>query len=61
MQKMLYFKFNLIYPEISWSGSKICKKKYLLILNGLETLRQKNILSGDWIFYFQIRNIINYK
>ena len=26
-QKMLYFKLNLIYPEISWSGSKICKKK----------------------------------
>ena len=26
-QKMLYFKFNLIYPEISWSGSKICKMR----------------------------------
>ena len=26
-QKMLYFKLNLIYPGISWSGSKICKKK----------------------------------
>ena len=26
-QRMLYFKLNLIYPGISWSGSKICKKK----------------------------------
>ena len=26
-QKMLYFKFNLMYPDISWSGTKICKKK----------------------------------
>ena len=29
-QKMLYFKFNLMYPDILWSGSKICKKKHLV-------------------------------
>ena len=26
-QKMLYFKLNLIYKNLSWTGSKICKKK----------------------------------
>jgi len=26
-QKMLYFKFNLMYKNLSWTGSKICKKK----------------------------------
>ena len=26
-QKMLYYKLNLIYPSILWTGSKICKKK----------------------------------
>ena len=29
-QKMLYFKFNLMYPDILWSGSKVCKKKHLI-------------------------------
>ena len=26
-QRMLYFKFNLVYKNLSWTGSKICKKK----------------------------------
>jgi len=26
-QKMLYFKLNLMYKNLSWTGSKICKKK----------------------------------
>ena len=26
-QKMLYFKFNLMYKNLSWTGSKICKRK----------------------------------
>jgi len=27
-QMMLYFKFDLMYPNILWTGSKICKKKH---------------------------------
>jgi len=26
-QRMLYFKFNLMYKNLLWTGSKICKKK----------------------------------
>ena len=28
-QKMIYYKFNLLYPDFTWTGSKICKKKHL--------------------------------
>ena len=41
MQKMLYFKFNLIYPEISWSGSKICKKKHFINPQWLRNIKTK--------------------
>jgi len=27
-QMMLYFKFDLMYPNMLWTGSKICKKKH---------------------------------
>jgi len=40
-QKMLYFKFNLIYPEISWTGSKICKKKYFVGPQWLRNVKTK--------------------
>ena len=26
-QKLFYYKFNLLYPDFTWVGSKICKKK----------------------------------
>ena len=29
-QKMIYYKFNLKYPNYNWMGSKICKIKHLL-------------------------------
>ena len=28
-QKMIYYKFNLVHPKLTWMGSKICKKKHL--------------------------------
>ena len=40
-QKMLYFKFNLIYPDILWSGSKICKKKHMLSPQWLRNIKSK--------------------
>ena len=40
-QKMLYFKFNLMYPEILWSGSKISKKKHLINPQWLRNVKTK--------------------
>ena len=40
-QKMLYFKFNLMYPNILWSGSKICKKKYFISPQWLRNIKTK--------------------
>jgi beta-1,4-mannosyl-glycoprotein beta-1,4-N-acetylglucosaminyltransferase len=40
-QKMLYFKFNLMYPNILWSGSKICKKKYFINPQWLRNIKTK--------------------
>ena len=33
-QKIFYYKFNLLYPEISWYGSKVSKKNILYHRNG---------------------------
>ena len=40
-QKMLYFKFNLMYPDILWSGSKICKKKDLINPQWLRNIKTR--------------------
>ena len=40
-QKMLYFKLNLMYPEILWSGSKICKKSHLVSPQWLRNIKTK--------------------
>ena len=40
-QVMLYFKLNLIYPDISWSGSKICKKRDLINPQWLRNVKTK--------------------
>ena len=40
-QRMLYFKLNLIYPGISWSGSKICKKKNFINPQWLRNIKTK--------------------
>tara|TARA_B100001057_G_C22703999_1_gene892968 strand:- start:178 stop:1065 length:888 start_codon:yes stop_codon:yes gene_type:complete len=41
-QKMFYYKFNLLYPELIWSGSRICKKKHLLSPQWLRNIKTKN-------------------
>jgi len=40
-QKMFYYKFNLLYPEISWFGSKVSKKKYFISPQWLRDLKHK--------------------
>ena len=41
-QKMIYYKFNLLYPNFFWMGSKICKKKHLLFPQWLRNIKSKN-------------------
>ena len=40
-QKMFYYKFNLIYPNFLWAGSKLCKKKHLLSPQWLRNIKAK--------------------
>ena len=40
-QKMFYFKLNLMYKGMSWTGSKICKKKYLLNPQWLRNIKTR--------------------
>ena len=40
-QKMFYYKFNLVYPNFVWMGSKICKKKHLLSPQWLRNIKSK--------------------
>ena len=41
-QKMFYYKFNLLYPDLSWMGSRISKKKHLLSPQWLRNIKTKN-------------------
>ena len=40
-QKMLYFKLNLMYKNLSWVGSKICKKKDLISPQWLRNIKAR--------------------
>jgi len=40
-QQMFYYKFNLLYPEIYWYGSKTCKKKDFISPQWLRDLKHK--------------------
>tara|TARA_A100001015_G_scaffold247510_1_gene284402 strand:+ start:3229 stop:4116 length:888 start_codon:yes stop_codon:yes gene_type:complete len=40
-QKMFYYKFNLIYPNFKWIGSKLCKKKDLISPQWLRNIKSK--------------------
>jgi len=40
-QKMIYYKFNLLYPDFTWTGSKICKKKHLSSPQWLRNIKSR--------------------
>ena len=40
-QKIFYYKFNLLYPEISWYGSKVTRKKDFISPQWLRDLKHK--------------------
>ena len=40
-QKMFFYKFNLLYGEVCWHGSKACKKKNLISPQWLRDVKHK--------------------
>ncbi len=40
-QKIFYYKFNLLYPNFLWYGSKACKKKNFLYPQWLRNIKNK--------------------
>ena len=40
-QQIFYYKFNLVYPNVSWFGSKACKKKNFLSPQWLRNVKDK--------------------
>ena len=41
-QKMFYYKFNLLLPNIDWFGSKACKLKNLKSIDFLRSIKNKS-------------------
>ena len=40
-QKIFYYKFNLLYPSVSWFGSKACKKSNFISPQWLRSIKNK--------------------
>ena len=40
-QKLFYYKFNLLYPNFTWIGSKVCKKKHLVSPQWLRNIKSR--------------------
>jgi beta-1,4-mannosyl-glycoprotein beta-1,4-N-acetylglucosaminyltransferase len=40
-QQMFYYKFNLLYPSVSWFGSRACKRKNFFSPQWLRNTKQK--------------------
>ena len=40
-QRLFYYKFNLLYPNFIWVGSKICKKKHLVSPQWLRNIKSR--------------------
>jgi len=61
-QKIFYYKFNLLYPEIVWHGSKACKKKFFVSPQWLRDLKHKKypLWRLDIIFSKRKYNSIHY-
>ena len=63
-QQIFYYKFNLLYPEVSWYGSKACMKKNFISPQWLRNLRHKKypLWRLDTIFSKKkYKNIIHIK
>ena len=55
-QDMFYYKFNLKLPNMIWTGTKGCRKKYLLSPQWLRNVKDRKY--SKLRFYFLTKNII---
>ena len=63
-QKLFYYKFNLLLPNVNWYGSKACKIKHLKSIDSLRAIKNKryNFFRIDTLFSnskYQSVNIVN--
>ena len=60
-QLFFYYKFNLIYDQLRWSGTKACKKKNLTSFSNLRNLKNKKYPFWRLDTYFSEVKKINLK
>ena len=60
-QNMFYYKFNLKLPNLIWSGTKGCKKKYLKSPQWLRNVKDKKYPFFRVDTYFSEKKYINLK
>ena len=58
-QNMFYYKFNLKLPNLVWSGTKACKKKYLKSPQWLRNIKDKKYPFYRIDTYFSEKKYIN--
>jgi beta-1,4-mannosyl-glycoprotein beta-1,4-N-acetylglucosaminyltransferase len=58
-QNMFYYKFNLKLPNLVWSGTKGCKKKYLKSPQWLRNIKDKKYPFYRIDTYFSEKKYIN--
>ena len=60
-QHMFYYKFNLKLPNLIWSGTKACKKKYLKSPQWLRNIKDKKYSYYRLDAFFSEKKHINVK
>lgn len=59
VQKMFYYKFNLMHPSLKWFGSKLCKKKELLSPQWLRNISSKKYPMWRFDIFFSKKKYSN--
>ena len=60
-QNMFYYKFNLKLPNLEWTGTKACKKKYLKTPQWLRNIKDKKYPSYRLDIIFSEKKYMNIK
>jgi len=60
-QEMFYYKLNLKLPKLIWSGTKACKKKYLLSPQWLRNIKDKKFSFFRFDTFFSKTKYMNIK
>ena len=60
-QDMFYYKFNLCLPNLIWTGTKACKKKYLISPQWLRNIKDRKYSFFRFDAFFSKTKYINIK